>query len=167
MTTGTEDQKSKSKIVIVDLDGTIADCRHRQHHVQVTPEEKAAGKKKSWPSFFREMTEDPVNEPLNEVLRALNAVGYDIFFVTARPSNYQDKTVTWLYNKAGWASDEYEIYMRAAGDYRPDNIVKQEILDAIREEGREILVIFDDRKSVVDMWRANNLFTCQVADHNF
>lgn len=160
MTIGTEDQKSKSKIVIIDLDGTIANCEHRQHHVQ-------GPGKKDWKAFFNGMEDDTLNRPLNLVLEALQECGYELYFVTARPSNYKTKTVRWLLEKAGWKEDEYEIRMRNAGDYRADNIVKQEILDSIRTEGREILVVFDDRKSVVDMWRANGIFTCQVADHDF
>jgi 5'(3')-deoxyribonucleotidase len=147
------------KCIIVDLDGTLADCSHRQHHVQ-------SGKKKDWKSFFNEMDVDPVNENLNELLKVLHQY-YDIYFVTARPSNYYGKTVRWLYEQAGWPKDSYEIIMRNAGDFRSDTVVKQEILNKIRENDNVPIIVFDDRKSVVDMWRENGLLCAQVADHDF
>jgi 5'(3')-deoxyribonucleotidase len=157
-----EDHDLKSnKIIICDLDGTLADCSHRQHHVQ--PE---AGNRKDWKAFFKTIEDDTVNQDLNEVLKVLHQF-YDIYFVTARPNDYYGPTVRWLLESAEWQKDEYNIIMRRKGDFRADTIVKQEILDGIKADGHQILMVFDDRKSVVNMWRANNLFTCQVADHDF
>lgn len=147
------------QIVICDLDGTLADCSHRQHHVQ-------GEGKKNWKAFFSEMDKDVVNRKLNDILGALST-RYDIYFVSARPDNYRDKTTTWLREQAEWLDGEYFLYMRKAGDFRADTVVKQEILDQIKAEGVEILVAFDDRSSVVQMWRDNGIFCCQVAQHDF
>lgn len=148
-----------NKIVIVDLDGTLANCEHRQHQV------RGEGKKR-WDLFFKEMDKDSVNENLNDVILSLHQ-HYDIYFVSARPDNYRDKTVAWLYEKAGWHKDSYTLIMRKAGDFRKDNIVKKEILDNIIATGNYPIIAFDDRKQVVDMWRENNVLCAQVADHNF
>ena len=40
-----------TKAVIFDIDGTLADCSHRLHHV--------TGDKRDWNKFFAEMSEDP------------------------------------------------------------------------------------------------------------
>lgn len=148
------------KVIICDLDGTLANCEHRQHHVR--------DGKKNWNAFFKEMDADEVADSLNEVLKVLHQ-HYDIYFVSARPDNYRTKTVKWLAEKAGWDMDGegIKLIMRKAGDYRADTIVKKEILDQIKSEGVEILMAFDDRKSVVDMWRENGVFTNQVQDHDF
>ena len=37
--------------------------------------------------------------------------------------------------------------------------VKQDILNSLRTQGKDILFTIDDRQSVVDMWRANGI-TC-------
>jgi len=56
--------------------------------------------------------------------------------------------------------------MRKDGDQRKDNVIKQEILKHIKEK-YEISFAFDDRKSVVDMWRENGVFCFQCQDHNY
>jgi len=149
------------KIIICDLDGTLADCTHRQHYVQ-------GEGKKNWKAFFDGMDKDLLHASLNEVLQVLRQY-YDIYFVSARPDNYRDMTEAWLEEVAGWDLEDegFSLIMRKAGDYRADTIVKKEILDQIRNENVEILMAFDDRKSVVDMWRENGVFTAQVQDHDF
>ena len=56
--------------------------------------------------------------------------------------------------------------MRADKDQRPDNIIKGEILDMFRKEGRDIAFAVDDRQQVVDMWRENGVLClqCDVGD---
>lgn len=151
------------KLVLCDLDGTLADCEHRQHYV------RGEGKKQ-WGKFFNDMHLDPVNEKLNHILRLLDLDGdVKIIFVTARPNTYEEKTVQWLEDRAGWQPHEYDIYMRDRKDMRKDSIVKADILKLIKVEypDSEILCVFDDRKQVVEMWREENILTLQVADHDF
>ncbi len=52
-----------------------------------------------------------------------------------------------------------DLHMRAEGDYRPDYIVKSQILDGILADGHDIAFVVDDRPSVVAMWRERGL-TC-------
>ena len=52
--------------------------------------------------------------------------------------------------------------MRSTKDNRPDDIVKKELLDKMREEGYNPILVFDDRDSVVKMWRENGIPTFQV-----
>ena len=149
------------QIIICDLDGTLADCSHRQHYVQ-------GSGKKDWRKFFQGIPDDALVVPLNKLLQSLHQ-HYDIWFVSARPDNYRKTTETWLDEVAGWKpnGDDIRLIMRKAGDFRADTIVKKEILDSIREEDVEIIIAFDDRKSVVDMWRENGVFCAQVQDHDF
>ena len=49
--------------------------------------------------------------------------------------------------------------MRKAKDNRQDSMVKQDILDALKAEGKDIIFAVDDRQQVVDMWRGNGI-TC-------
>ena len=58
--------------------------------------------------------------------------------------------------------------MRKHGDYREDSIVKGELLDqAIEEFPGKIFGVFEDRRQVVDMYRARGLRVFQVAEGNF
>ena len=60
--------------------------------------------------------------------------------------------------------------MRPDGDYRPDAELKSELFDKlvdIHGFDTEDTIIFDDRQSVVDMWRARGLTCFQVAKGDF
>jgi len=51
--------------------------------------------------------------------------------------------------------------MRKTGDYRPDALVKSEILDDILKD-YEVKFVIDDRTSVIEMWQSRGLFVFQV-----
>ena len=63
--------------------------------------------------------------------------------------------------------------MRHTNDYRADSIVKSELYDSLVSEWSYVfnsstpVIIFDDRQSVVDMWRDRGLTCCQVAKGDF
>ena len=56
-----------SPYVVVDLDGVLADVRHRVHHVERRP--------KDWAAFFAAATDDPVLPEGRATVDALVAVG--------------------------------------------------------------------------------------------
>jgi phosphoglycolate phosphatase-like HAD superfamily hydrolase len=139
------------KCFIFDIDGTLSDPTHRLHHVQWG--------KKEWDQFFSKMGDDAVREPIADLCNLCGTL-YPVLIVTGRPENYRDETTNWLERHDISCS---HLYMRPANDTRPDHIVKKEILDKIRAEGYDPVMVFDDRQSVVDMWRANGLICAQVA----
>ncbi len=47
--------------------------------------------------------------------------------------------------------------MRPEKDYRPDYIIKEEILMQLKDEGFWPDLVIDDRQTVVDMWRRNGI----------
>ena len=59
------------------------------------------------------------------------------------------------------------IYLRSDSDYRPDTEVKAQMLDKMKAEGWNPELVFDDRTSVVDMWREKGLRAVQVAPGDF
>ncbi len=147
------------KAVIFDVDGTLADVEHRLHHLE--------GEQKDWGAFFAAMGDDPVIEPvarLAQILAAQRGSGLidAVLVVTARPDdgNYRRVTETWLALN-GIVYDR--IYMRAGGDYRPDPVVKAELLQTILEDGFDPFLVVDDRPSVVAMWRSFGLVCLQCA----
>ena len=52
--------------------------------------------------------------------------------------------------------------MRKQGDYRPDEIIKEELFKQNIEENYYCLAIFDDRDRVIKKWREMGLLACQV-----
>ena len=141
-------------MVIVDMDGTLADVTHRLHHIRGT-------RKKNWKRFFEGMDADPPNEVVAEWVRNLQP-DYEVVIVSGRPEEYGARTIAWLRRHQIPFS---HLRMRRDGDHRPDHIVKQEILNALPKEA--VAFVIDDRNSVCDMWRRNGLRTFQVAEGNF
>ena len=145
-----EHSNGRRKTVIVDMDGTLADVRHRLHFVE--------GRKKNWKRFFAGMHKDPPNAEIVDMVRRL-AADHQIVIVSGRPDHYQQVTEDWLRR---YDVPYKEIHMRPSGDHRPDHIVKREILDRLLSSGKKIELVIDDRPSVCDMWRECGLQVHQV-----
>lgn len=94
-----------------------------------------------------------------------DAIGADLVFCSGRGNEYRDKTETWLkeYNMA------YDnLFMRQERDYRQDTVIKEQILDfEILTRYSEVIASFDDRSSVVEMWRKRGIRCLQVAPGDF
>lgn len=166
---------------IFDIDGTLADCQHRRHLVEIPDrcahgfvfelrrfyncEHKCVVPKKDWDKFFALAHKDPVIEPVATVLRTLQT-RYPIIIVSARRESERQATLKWLRQNNLW-SYPWKLYLREVNDKRDDDVFKQEVLNDIIASGFKPLGVFDDRKRVVDMWRRNGLMCFQVAEGNF
>jgi phosphoglycolate phosphatase-like HAD superfamily hydrolase len=141
------------KTVIFDVDGTLSDTTHRRNFV-----EKG---ERNWAEFNARMGEDVINTAVVELYRTLwDSQKYDIIIVTGRSEAFRKVTEQWLV----WNHIPFNrLLMREAKDNRQDSIVKQDILDALKAEGKDILFAVDDRQQVVDMWRRNGI-TCLQCD---
>lgn len=146
------------KSIIVDVDGTLADCEHRRHFVEKKP--------KDWKSFFarEHVLKDPAIMPVVHLVRCMAESGYHVIIVTGRQRSHKDMTIEWL-RKNGIPFSSF--FCRDEGDFREDYVVKSEILDHLISIGHDIHFTVDDRKQVVDMWRARGLVCFQVAEGNF
>lgn len=147
-------------LYVFDIDGTLADITHRRHLVATKP--------KNWPAFEARAPQDKPVWPIIAVLTELWKGDHDIVIASGRGDNQRDATVRWLAQVANVPRTWYDLYMRRAGDYRADDIIKQEILNAITAKyGRKPDMVFDDRKRVVDMWRRNGILVAQVDEGDF
>lgn len=128
-------------LVIVDIDGTVADCDHRRHFVQ--------GEKKDWKSFFEAMGLDiPRKVVYNRAHELAVANGAEIVFVSARPEDYREVTESWLRDNE---MDHLHLIMRPSGDSRPDTEVKAGIYNKYLKH-YNIIKVFDDRPRILDFW---------------
>ena len=142
------------KYVLCDIDGTIADCKHRQHFIR--------DGNRDWKGFFSEMGKDTVRKDVQKILIDLYNEMYTILFVSARPEEYRDITLQWLeQNNLSFA---FTILMRGTGDSREDSIVKKEILDRYFPDKSKIHAVIDDRPRVIKMWRDEGLNVIDVGD---
>jgi len=137
---------------VFDLDGTLADCRHRVHHVR--------DGNRNWDSFFAECVNDLPNWPVIESLVAHLNAGHRVEIWSARSDEVREQTVDWLL-RHGLDADLL-THMRAAGDHTPDVDLKRSWLHELHPDDRPD-VVYDDRQRVVDMWRDEGLVCFQVA----
>jgi predicted kinase len=135
---------------LIDLDGTLALRTERG------------------PFEFKRVGEDNPNEPLIAMLQALEDSSdrklNQFVFLSGRPETCREETQQWLDN---FVSVKGPLFMREAGDNRPDDVVKLEIFDREIRERYNVVGVFDDRNRVVAMWRSLGLFVMQVADGDF
>lgn len=155
--------ESLKPAIIVDLDGTVALFNDRDPY--------------DYESCVRDVPNKPLCDLINEISAGPSEV--KILFVTGREDSgtAKNKTISWLLHKCGFynygspykqkLSDEgpeydWELFMRKPGDRRPDNIVKAEIYKYKIEPHYNVMAVFEDRDSVVKMWRDLGLLCCQV-----
>lgn len=141
---------------VFDIDGTLADCSHRLHFIQ--------GPVKDWDGFFEACALDaPIPHTLD--LMRLLMEGVAVICVSGRSDTVRQKTLQWLENYLPW--EVGALYMRKAGDHRPDDVVKKGLLTQLRADGWAPIMVFDDRDRVVKMWRDEGVPCAQVAEGDF
>lgn len=148
------------RAIIFDMDGTLADVRHRVHHLDG---------EKDWTAFHDAMGEDTPVEPVAQLARILHraaeqGLGVEaVLVVTARHDSqrYAQLTRDWL---AVHQIPFHKLYMRRDGDTRRDAVIKAEILQQILDDGYEPLLAIDDREEVVAMWRDHGIATLQCVN---
>lgn len=140
--------------IIFDIDGTLADCTHRLHHIEQSP--------KDWDAFFAECGNDSPILETTAVCQALHTCHFDIGFWTGRPERTRDATVAWLGFFVGRWTQWRPLRMRGDNDHRPDTVVKMEYIDGDPPD-----LIFEDRQRVVDAYRERGIRVYQVAGGDF
>jgi len=128
-------------VVIFDMDGTLAHMRRRG------------------PFDWMRVDEDDCDEIVREILLDHKAAGKKIIILTGRDGTALQKTKDWL--------EFYEIpfdhiFIRKAGDYRKDSVIKKEIYENELKGKFNIVCIYDDRDQVVKMWRDMGIKCVQV-----
>lgn len=146
---------SDREIIIVDLDGTLANLDHRIHHV--------SGHKKDWKTFFAESHKDEPYEHILRIIRVLSG-GFNIWVVSGRSDEVREQTEAWLKTHL---ICPYTLVMRKAGDYTPDDTLKISWLHDGTIPRHKIFCAFDDRDRVVKAWRAEGIICLQVRPGDF
>ena len=146
------------RVYLCDLDGTLADLSHRLCFIKDKP--------KNWKAFFAACSDDLLIFDVAWLIRLLSDAGQTIVYMSGRSDEVRSQTGAWL---EAHSLPQGELYMRGAGDHRPDWIVKSEMLDAVLEKhpAWTIAGVFDDRQQVVDMYRRRGFRVYQVAKGDF
>ena len=148
-----------SRFIVFDVDGTLMDLTHRRKFLETQP--------KDWDSF-----NDPdtvmKDTPIDEVFmlaRILQNAGFLIVVSSGRKKKLRDITLKQLSDQGLIPSHSF---FRSDTDFRPDaELKKQHLANMIEEFGEKPTMVFDDRDSVVDMWRSEGIKTFQPERGNF
>jgi hypothetical protein len=138
-----------NKVIICDIDGTLALLGDRDRYDPTTGE-------------------DLLNNPIANILKVYNNQNLfpvELVLVSGREDKYRDITEKWL-TKHG-ITHYKGLYMRKTGDFRKDTIVKKELYEKYIKGKYDVLFVLDDRDQVVRMWRDEGLTCLQVAYGNF
>lgn len=127
------------------------------------------------PYDYTKVSSDLHDPRLVQLLQRLHSDGVEIIFVSGREGTEQchKDTIEWLtnlfppYKKLNVTVPSFMFFQRKKGDYRPDEIVKEEIYHQEIEGKFDIISVFDDRDKVVNMWRELGLLCCQVNKGDF
>jgi predicted kinase len=138
--------QQRRQAVGFDLDGTIVDTRKILHFVE--------GPKKDFDSFHRLSEFAPANEQVLQAMWDAHNAGLAVLITTARDETYRD--VSQKYVDSLPAPPIENMYMREAGDKRPDYDVKRDMYDKISQH-YDLVHQFDDNPQAVKAWRQKRL----------
>jgi hypothetical protein len=133
---------SQRPIAVLDIDGVLADVRHRLHFI-----ENAA---RDWDGFFGAMPDDP---PLVEGVAVARRLGldHDLVYLTGRPERTRAATAAWL---AFHELPRGQLIMRSDRDRRPARVTKPALLRRLANSGRTIAAVVDDDPAVASALEA-------------
>lgn len=140
-----------NKYVVCDLDGTLYNHNHRLDYAMA----------KDWEGFHNASAYDTPNMDVRTGIFCFYKQGFELIALTGRTSKHRTRTVEWM-NK--WEIPIDQLLMRPDDDYRPDAMVKVDLLQEffafdLQKARKEVLVILEDRDVMVETWR-NMGFEC-------
>jgi phosphoglycolate phosphatase-like HAD superfamily hydrolase len=123
-------------LAVFDIDGVVADVRHRLHHLERRP--------KDWGGFFAAAGDDT---PLDEgvALATDLARQHDVAWLTGRPEWLRATTMRWL---DAYGLPNGELFLRGNGDRRPARLYKLGVLRRLAR--RRIAAFIDDDVEVIE-----------------
>ena len=135
-------------VILVDIDGTLA-IKHPDRDIHE----------------YHKVHMDYPNEPVIRAVKALRQMDHKVILMSGRNEDCRAVTEAWIERNVGYG---LPLHMRKSGDFRQDYIVKHELFQEHIAGKYRVLMSFDDRDQVVDLWRRKlGLPTFQVADGDF
>ena len=117
---------------VVDIDGVLADVRHRLHFRDQRP--------KDWEGFFGAAPHDaPLTEGV-ETVRRLAEV-FTVVYLSGRPELCRTDTLAWFREHD---LPEGELRLRPRGDRRPARLMKVDVLRDLAARAPVAVLVDDD-----------------------
>lgn len=140
--------------VVFDLDGTLALTEHREHFLKADP--------KDWRGFYAACDGDKPCFPIVQAAMAFLCDGHRVEIWSGRSDEVAEKTEAWL-REHGLGL--LPLRMRPASDHQPDTSLKAAWLERCGDHRPDL--VFEDRTSMVGMWRSHGIVCAQVAPGDF
>ena len=150
--------------IIFDIDGTLMNVERRVRHAK--KHKKDTDRVMNWDIFLDPMAMLEFDTPNKDVCDMAIQLGYNsnIIITSARNERHREVTMKQL----EYAGITYHaMYLRDDDDFRPDDVVKAELLGKIITDGFDPTIAFDDRNQVVNKWRELGLHCYQVRTGDF
>ena len=150
-------------LVLFDIDGTLADAKHRLHFI--ADENRKPLPKKDWEGFFNAQHLDT---PRHDIVRVLNMYRKDpevtVALLTARGEEWREMTEAWLTKH----NIKYDfMVMRPLENRTDDDNLKINQIKDLEAKGYKIIGFYEDRMRICDAARAYGLTVFQVAKGEF
>lgn len=128
------------RLAFIDLDGVIADERHRVHHALA----------REWGTYFSAelMRLDGVFRQGRELYENCILAGFDIAYLTGRREDTRPTTKRWL--KRNGFDHKLPLIMRKLEDRRPLAKVKAGVVWEALEFGYDEVYLYDDDPYVIE-----------------
>lgn len=139
-------------MIIMDIDGTIADDRLRS----------ATRGSADWNDYHARSISDPPIPGTIHLINAMMEAGQLTILLTGRPESARGITNQWLLKNKVMA---HQVIMRRNDDWRPAPIVKMELVREYLKFMDGLIFIdvaFDSRDDVCEAYRAMGIVTAQV-----
>lgn len=134
--------------IIVDIDGTLSDHSYRVKFAEA----------KQYKTYYSLCGNDLPRQHIVDIVNQLSKEN-KIILLTGRPETYRKITEYWLiFNKINYDL----LLMRPNGDLRKDYIYKEDFYHKFIEGKYNVVKIFDDRETNINMFRNLGLNTIKV-----
>ena len=133
-------------IIVLDIDGTLANNDHRAHHVDRAEDD---ARPKDWQAFLAPhlVAKDVVIEGAMKALEHFQLLKYKIMFLTGRNESLRDVTTQWIFEKLGIEVNDDTLLMRGTGNMMTAAAYKRESAQSLRSQFPvETFVFIDDDK---------------------
>ncbi|MGH3459056.1 hypothetical protein [Aeromicrobium sp.] len=137
--------------VIADLDGTLCDVSGILHHIE--------GEDRDFAAFHAASADCPPRDDVAAAVRAAYTAGKAVLVVTSREFVWRDLSLDWL---VAHEIPNDELVMRIVGDYRPDHVVKAEMLDQLEADGWSVSEAWEDSADIIELWESRGITVHEV-----
>ena len=141
------------KAVIFDIDGTLADSKHRLKYIEQQP--------KQWDKFFSESIKDKYIPAVYNEYKKYKKAGHKIIILTGRPETQRALTEEWLYKKDIQYNELYMCHNKLTN--KPQHEVKEALILSLILQYK-IYAAYDDNEYMQDIYKKLNIKFYYIQD---